>query len=462
MSAHERPAGPSGPRTGDVLDDRYRLDEILGTGGTADVFRAADLRLRREVAVKVFRPGATAISADRFCEEAILLGRLAHPALLAVYDAGRYLGGAYVVMHLVKGITLRERIHDGAPLTDADVARLGGQLALALAHAHAAGIVHRDVKPSNVLLGPDETPYLADFGISRLIDEPTRAEPGTVVGTVPYLAPEQVLGRGSSPASDIYSLGLVLLEAVKGEKEYQGAPLEASAARLLRSPEIPQRLSAELAHVIEAMTRTEPRERPDAQRCAELLHRAALSRSPRAGAALDVPTRPSRTTGHGDPARPGRQRGALAGLTAVVVLAATGATLLAMDGGPTAQDATTHRSAPASPDSPASQATPTGTPSSGGRAAPIGSPTTGAPSGKPRHSVVPKRSLPAGHPAPPAAVNRPAPAAHPAPPGKKKAPAPAARGAGSPQHPAAGKKKAAGVQPAPAAGPGTVAKLLQP
>ncbi|MYS24182.1 protein kinase [Streptomyces sp. SID4948] len=432
------------------------MDEILGTGGTADVFRAADLRLRREVAVKVFRPGATAVSADRFCEEAILLGRLTHPALLAVYDTGRYLGGAYVVTHLVNGITLRERIHNGAPLTDADVARLGEQLALALAHAHAAGIVHRDVKPSNVLLGPGDTPYLADFGISRLIDEPTRAEPGTVVGTVPYLAPEQVLGRGSSPASDIYSLGLVLLEAVKGEKEYQGAPLEASAARLLRSPEIPRWLSPELAHVIEAMTRSEPRARPDARRCAELLSRAATSRSPRARAATDVPTQPGRTVIRGALAHPGRRRSALvAGLTAVVVLGAAGATLLAMDGSPAAPDAGTHHSAPAS--TTAARTTPPGTPVSGVSAARTGSPTAA----RARQPVARKRSQPAAHPAPPAAARRPAAPGQQNPPGQKKAPAPAARGA-APPHPAAQKKSTAFGKAATAAGPGTAAKPAGP
>ncbi|WP_333767275.1 serine/threonine-protein kinase [Streptomyces sp. IBSBF 2435] len=456
MSAIQRPDGPAGPRTGDVLDDRYRLDEILGTGGTADVFRAADLRLRREVAVKVFRPGATAVSADRFCEEAILLGRLSHPALLAVHDTGRYLGGAYVVMHLVNGITLRERIHGGAPLTDADVARLGEQLALALAHAHAAGIVHRDVKPSNVLLGPGDIPYLADFGISRLIDDPTRAEPGTVVGTVPYLAPEQVLGRGAGPASDIYSLGLVLLEAVKGEKEYQGAPLEASAARLLRSPEIPRWLQAELAHVIEAMTRSEPRERPDARRCAELLHRAAASRSPRALAAMDVPTRPSRTVVHGALAHPERRRRALvAGLTAVVVVGATAATLLAMDGGPATPDTGSHRSAPAS--ATASPSTPTGEVSP----ARVGPSTAGPPSARSRHRIAPNRSLPAAHPASPAPALRPAPHGRQDPPGKKKPPAPAPRKA-APPHPAGEEKSVAAPKAASGAGPGNEAEPGRP
>ncbi|WP_405579987.1 serine/threonine-protein kinase [Streptomyces sp. NBC_01190] len=348
MSALESLAGRPGPRAGDVLGDRYRLEETLGTGGTADVFRATDLTLRREVAVKVFRPGATAVSADRFCEEAVLLGRLAHPALVVVYDAGRYLGGAYVVMQLVRGVTLRERLDD-TQLTSTQVARLGEQLALALAHAHRAGIVHRDVKPSNVLLGPDDVPYLADFGISRLIDEPTRAEPGTVVGTVPYLAPEQVLGKGSSPASDVYSLGLVLLEALKGEREYQGAPLEAGAARLLRPPEIPLWLPEELASLIEEMTRTEPAERPDAKSCAHRLRDAADFRTPRTVFTADDPTHRSQTTvirGEGRERR--RHTRLVAGAAAAVLMAATGTTLLAMQGGGTsAPDADTHHRVPA-------------------------------------------------------------------------------------------------------------------
>lgn len=427
MSALQCSAGCPGPRTGDVLDERYRLDTVLGTGGTADVFRGADLRLRREVAVKVFRPDATAVSADRFCEEAILLGRLTHPSLLAVYDTGHCHGCSYVVMHLVNGITLRERIDGDAPLADADVARMGEQLARALACAHAAGIVHRDVKPSNILLGPGDAPYLADFGISRLIDESTRAEPGTVVGTVPYLAPEQVLGRGSGPASDIYSLGLVLLEAVKGEREYQGAPLEASAARLLRPPEIPRELSAGLAHAIEAMTRSEPGERPDAGRSAELLHRAAASGSSRAVAAVDIPTRTGRTVLRGGRVHPGRRRGALvAGLTAVVTLAATGAVLLAMEGGPATPDAGLPSSAPAS-----ATATPS-PPTHEVSAARSGSPTGGAPSARPRRSAAPKRPLPAARQAAPGSAHRPAPHGPQDPPGRKKPPAPAPHRRGAP------------------------------
>ncbi|MGR6999185.1 serine/threonine-protein kinase [Yinghuangia aomiensis] len=252
------------------------MAEPLGAGGTADVFRGVDLRLRRDVAVKVFRPGSCAVTPERFCQEAELLGRLAHPALVEVHDVGRQATHVYVVMRLVEGVTLREHILDG-PLPADRVARLGTRLASALAHVHAAGVVHRDVKPSNVLVGLDDAPYLADFGISRLVDEPTRSAPGTLIGTIPYLAPEQLLGRGSGPASDIHALGLVLLEALKGEKEYPRGPLAAGTARALRAPCIPPWAPTQLASAIEAMTHAEPADRPDAAECVRLLEAAAAS-----------------------------------------------------------------------------------------------------------------------------------------------------------------------------------------
>ncbi|MFG1811564.1 serine/threonine-protein kinase [Streptomyces sp. NPDC049040] len=405
MVALQGPAGRRSPQPGDVLDERYRLDEVLGAGGTADVFRAMDLKLRREVAVKVFRPGATAVSAARFGEEAVLLARLTHPALVAVYDTGRYLGGAYVVMQLVKGVTLRERLSEGR-LPPAQAARIGAQLASALAHAHAAGIVHRDVKPSNVLLGPGDAPYLADFGISRLIDEPTRAEPGMVVGTAPYLAPEQMLGKGSGPASDVYALGLVLLEALKGEREYQGTPLAAGTARLFRSPEIPQWVPPELASVIAAMTRSEPAERPDADRCVRALEEARISSTPIAPPDADATTHRSRTVSAtlDSPLRSKRRRALVAGTTAALLLGVTGVTLVAMDTGPSAPDAGTRHSAPAgAPADPAatSPAAPASAPphASGGTSGPAHTPPSLA-----KRASLPHRGGPAAG-APPAGQN---------------------------------------------------------
>ncbi|WP_161501019.1 serine/threonine-protein kinase [Embleya scabrispora] len=315
------------PRTGGILDGRYRLGQLLGAGGTADVFRAVDLRLRREVAVKIFRPGMAAVTAERFCQEAVLLGRLTHPALVTVHDVGWHESCTYVVMRLIRGVTLRQHILDG-PLAADRVARLGARLASALAHVHAAGIVHRDVKPSNVLIGPGDTPYLADFGISRLVDEPTRSAPGTIVGTVSYLAPEQILGHGSGPACDVHALGLVLLEALKGEREYPGFSLDASPARSRRAPHVPSHVPGELAGVIEAMTRVDPAGRPDAAECARLLDAAAASCAPPSGAAggAALGAAPSSTSTARVP-RQRRRHLPTAGLVAGIILGASGATL---------------------------------------------------------------------------------------------------------------------------------------
>ncbi|MCZ4121880.1 serine/threonine-protein kinase [Streptomyces sp. H39-S7] len=371
MTAHPSRTPRPGPRAGEIVGGRYRLDELLGAGGTADVFQGTDLQLPREVAIKVFRPGATAATADGFCKEALLLGRLAHPALVPVYDMGRDEGGAYVVMHLIKGVTLRDRLADG-PLSGERVARLGVRLASALAHVHAAGIIHHDVKPSNILIGPDDAPYLADFGLSRLVDEPTRAEPGTVVGTIPYISPEQVLGKRSGPASDIYGLGLVLLEALKGEREYQGCPPEVGTARLLRPPEITRCVPAPLASVIEAMTHNDPDARPDATGCARLLEDAAASGLPgTAGEAATLPVGATAVGGaHFDSDHtasppqsaglaPRRRRVLVAAMTAGVLLGAAGATLAALDDRPASPDAAVQHpppssSAPALPSTPPS------------------------------------------------------------------------------------------------------------
>ncbi|MGW0551433.1 protein kinase domain-containing protein [Streptomyces altiplanensis] len=258
-----------------TLADRYRLDELLGRGGTADVYQGTDLRLGRPVAVKMFRPGADAVFEERFRDEAVLLARLHHPGLVTVYDAGRHENHPYLVMQLVRGATLRQKIAT-APMTPLSAVRLGVRLARALAHVHAAGIVHRDVKPSNILLEADGRPYLTDFGISRLVDATSHTVPGALVGTAAYLAPEQVLGTGAGPAADVYALGLVLLECLKGELEYSGPPLEAAIARLHRPPVIPSRVPPALAGLLRDMTSKDEGARPDAQACAAALTDIAL------------------------------------------------------------------------------------------------------------------------------------------------------------------------------------------
>lgn len=256
--------------TADVLAGRYRLDAFIGSGGAADVHRGFDLRLRRPVAVKVFRPGADGDMEARFRSEAVILARLQHPGLVTVYDAGRHHNRAYLVMQLIEGPTLKGRIADG-PLSPGETAALGAGLAGALAHAHEADVVHRDVKPSNILLDPSGHPHLTDFGISRLIDATTHTTTGTLIGTAAYLSPEQVLGRPVSQAVDIYALGLVLLECLTGRLEYGGGPLEAAIARLHRPPELPHSLPEDFAQLLRTMTALDDSSRPSAHECARAL-----------------------------------------------------------------------------------------------------------------------------------------------------------------------------------------------
>ncbi|MEU2549991.1 protein kinase [Streptomyces roseolus] len=288
MKVRSWPIRPDLRLTAHVVAGRYRLDDLLGRGGAADVYEGTDLRLRRPVAVKVFRPDGAAGAEERFDGEGRLLARLQHPGLITVYDCGRDDGTPYLVMELVRGTTLRRRIA-AAALASAEACRIGAALASALAHVHEAGVVHRDVKPANILLDEAGAPRLTDFGISRLLGTTAQTVTGAVVGTAAYMAPEQVLGRGAGPAADIYSLGLVLIESIKGELEYDGAPLEAAVARLHRPPVIPPDIPAAVVELLEAMTDADESRRPDARACARAL--AALASEAPAGAA-DVPAAP--------------------------------------------------------------------------------------------------------------------------------------------------------------------------
>lgn len=261
---------PANEQPAEVLSGRYQLGARIGSGGMADVYEGVDTRLRRPVAVKVFRPGPDPQTEDRLTAEAVLLARLQHPGLVTVYDAGRHDDRTYLVMQLIKGPTLRSLLASGA-LPERRVADMGAALALVLAYVHRAGVVHRDIKPSNILLDAAGAPHLADFGIARLANATRHTAPDVLIGTAAYLAPEQVEGRQIGPAADVYALGLVLLECLKGELEYQGTPLEATIARLHRPPEVPAWLPSELAALLRAMTAQDPEARPDAEQCAQAL-----------------------------------------------------------------------------------------------------------------------------------------------------------------------------------------------
>jgi eukaryotic-like serine/threonine-protein kinase len=249
---------------GGVLAGRYDLTNRIGEGGVAVVHEALDCRLDRQVAVKLLRDTATsAEDRARFADEARLLGRLSHPGLVRVLDAGIDGDRPYLVLELVRGRSLADAMDDG--LEGDEVAQIGAEVAEALAHVHAAGIVHRDVKPGNVLLDQDGTAKLADFGIARLVDDTVHhTRTGFLVGTVAYLSPEQVAGEPVSTAVDVYSLGLVLLEALTGVRAYAGSSVESAFARLARQPEVPATLPAPWHALLTEMTARDPLARPTA------------------------------------------------------------------------------------------------------------------------------------------------------------------------------------------------------
>jgi eukaryotic-like serine/threonine-protein kinase len=266
------------PRT--VLDDRYALDELIARGGMADVYRGTDQVLLRPVAIKVLRELTDPVKRDRFVAEAKTLASLNHPGLITLLDAGIMVDRPYLVMELATGSTLSACISSG-PMDPERVRLIGQQLAAALAYAHAEGVVHRDVKPSNVLVCDDDRIVLADFGIARLIGGAQHhTKSGEAIGSPPYVAPEQVASEPIGPRADVFSLGLVLLEALTGERAYTGTPIEAAVARLHAPPTIPTHLDRGWRELIPRMTDRDPANRPTAEQVAAELAAPSFGRSP--------------------------------------------------------------------------------------------------------------------------------------------------------------------------------------
>ncbi|WP_329791122.1 serine/threonine-protein kinase [Lentzea sp. DG1S-22] len=303
------------------LADRYEIAELLGTGGVAEVRRARDTRLHRDVAVKLFRAGSELSQERRFANEVKTLAALSHPGLVRVHDAGTADGAPFVVLQLIDGPTLRERLADG-PLAVDDVRHLGAQLANALAYVHARDVVHRDIKPSNILLDRHGNAHLADFGLARLIGSTRLTRTDQVVGTAAYLAPEQVRGDEFGQPVDIYALGLVLLECLTGHREYEGSEIEAAVARLHRQPFIPEGLPPDFERLLMLMTSLSPRRRPSAAECARVLR---------------DPDRP--ITHVLPPARPRRTTRVLAASAAATVMAAAGVAFAVLSPSPPGESA---------------------------------------------------------------------------------------------------------------------------
>lgn len=293
---------------GTVLGERYRIGQIIGDGGMGSVYQGTDAVLGREVALKIFRADVTdPEELRRQQSEARMLAGLNHPGLVTLFDTGTLMSRGrevpFLVMELVSGVDLRGHLASG-PLPGAEVARLGAELAGALQYIHHRGVVHRDIKPANILLtrytaDSPLRPKLADFGIARMLDGARVTATNMVPGTAAYLSPEQASGVEVGPPADIYSLGLVLLEALTGKVAFPGPPLEAAVARLSRDPDIPQALGPRWTPLLAAMTARDPRARPEASAVAARLGSGgdwdgmvpSGSGSTAATAALPQPTR---------------------------------------------------------------------------------------------------------------------------------------------------------------------------
>ncbi|MFI5049910.1 MAG: Stk1 family PASTA domain-containing Ser/Thr kinase [Gaiellales bacterium] len=231
-------------RIGELFDGRYRLQRRIGSGGMADVYLAADESLDRRVAIKILAERYTRDEGfiERFRREARSAAGLTHPNIVAIYDRGEAGGEYYIAMEYVDGETLKDEINAHAPLPESEAIGYAQQALAGLEYAHRGGIVHRDVKPHNMLIGSDGVLKMTDFGIARAQNTTDMTEVGSIVGTAQYLSPEQARGQTVGPQSDIYSMGVVLYEMLTGELPFSGgSAVEIAMKQASEQPEPPSR-----------------------------------------------------------------------------------------------------------------------------------------------------------------------------------------------------------------------------
>ncbi|MEU3748194.1 MULTISPECIES: serine/threonine-protein kinase [Streptomyces] len=260
-----------------LVADRYRLHVCIGRGGMGEVWQATDEVLGRPVAVKLMLGHGTDPSAgDRFRLEAQTAARLSHPHVVGVFDFGTWDGKLFLVMELVEGDSLAGSPSDPLVLPAERVAVVAAHAAAGLAAAHRQGVVHRDIKPGNLLVDAEGTVKLADFGIARFVDDPSAAltTTGQIVGTGLYLAPERALGQPASSASDVYSLGCVLYQLLTGQPPFRADTATALLYQHIDTPPVPPgRLGVALPPVFEtyllSLLAKQPEQRPPAQAIAD-------------------------------------------------------------------------------------------------------------------------------------------------------------------------------------------------
>jgi serine/threonine-protein kinase len=327
---------PSSAMIGTVLSGRYRLEAKLGSGGMSTVYLACDETLDRSVAVKVMHREMSeqADQLERFRQEARAVAKLSHPNVVSVIDAGEDGGHPYIVFEYVEGETLKQRINRVGALDPQEAIAYAIEVARGLAVAHGRNMVHRDIKPQNVLIDAEGRAKLTDFGISRQLEQDGMTATGRVLGTTDYVAPEQAMGHKVDPRTDVYSLGVVLYEMLVGQVPFQAESQVGVAMKHVNEelPDVQRRrpeISAAVALVVERATAKDPAERyqrvgemiDDLSTALEVEAARAGSTTGEATSILDAVPPPKRKLS-------GRRRWSW--LAIVAVLLVTGGTLLAV------------------------------------------------------------------------------------------------------------------------------------
>jgi eukaryotic-like serine/threonine-protein kinase len=310
---------------------RYRVERSLGTGAMANVVLARDEELGRLVAIKLLdeQLAATGDFRARFTREGRLAAGLSHPNIVTVFDAGEAEGRPYIVMEYVDGATLEERLRNQGALDPDEVRTIAQEVAAGLEHAHSHGLVHRDLKPGNLIQRSDGTVKIADFGIARGSHGTELTEAGTIVGTAAYLAPEQAEGGRVTPRTDLYALGVVLHELLTGERPWRVDSLADLGRRRTEAvPELAARVPTDLRYAIARALEPEPDDRP-----ASAAEFAGLLGERRRDEAATMVLPRARRAGRSRAQRHPATWVALGLVVGLLLLAAIGAVALATDGG---------------------------------------------------------------------------------------------------------------------------------